>query len=332
MREHISFPSIEQFRHVKSTVEFKSKCVGFNNEEKPIFDESLKLPSIEFVGTIKLHGTNAGIVLKQDECYAQSRERIITPENDNAGFAKFVANLPAVLLDQFRTYCGGDAVIYGEWIGKGVQASVGVSQLNKRFVIFAAKHIESDKWIDCSGLKCNAESIYNIFDYKTYNIVIDFENPQPALDTINKWTLEVEENCPVASAMGVNGIGEGIVWAPIDPKWRENLPKMVFKTKGLKHSASVKKEATIDPIKSSTVDAFATRHVVEDRLNQAWQHLIDSKYELTEKSTGHFIKWIVSDIAKEANDELTASNLTMKDVNSTISAIARKWYFAKINQ
>ncbi|MFI5802953.1 RNA ligase family protein [Streptomyces sp. NPDC051561] len=80
----------------------------------------------EIVVTEKIDGTNAAIHVAQDDrgayvVAAQSRKRLITPESDNYGFAKWVhenSNFLASLL--------GPGTHYGEWWGKGIQRGYGV--------------------------------------------------------------------------------------------------------------------------------------------------------------------------------------------------------------
>lgn len=125
--KHISFPSIEQFRSVVKHV--NDRCDYSSLTAKP---------TIRFHGTVKLHGTNASIVLNSaGSLYAQSREQLIFPEKDkdNAGFAEFVDNsaeaFRAALAKTLLTYNtvgfmnsteyeARDAhtvVVYGEWCG-----------------------------------------------------------------------------------------------------------------------------------------------------------------------------------------------------------------------
>jgi hypothetical protein len=325
------WPEIEQFRHVAKRVQSVSQFIGKDDNGDPIFDSTRKLPSIEFCGTVKLHGTNAAVTFENGVLSCQSRERIITTENDNAGFAKFIAQ-PNVTEYLVRNFGHRNIAIYGEWAGKGVQSGVAISNLPKAWYIFGAKDLDKDEWLDVSHWDTDISlGIYNIHRFKTWSVVIDFENPQPSLDTINNWTQEVEDVCPVGAELGVNGVGEGIVWSPVDPAWM-NDSRMIFKTKGTKHSEKIKKEATIDPIKSANVQAFVERHAVEERFIQGWNYLKEMNHSQDEKSTGHFIKWVVNDIHKEAHDELVASGLSEKDVNSALSTSARKWFFTKINQ
>lgn len=76
----IKFPSIEQFRTVVSNVNRRYNFVGLDENGEAIYDPNLPKPVLTFKGTIKLHGTNAGVSYNsQDDLWAQSRENIITP-------------------------------------------------------------------------------------------------------------------------------------------------------------------------------------------------------------------------------------------------------------
>jgi len=66
--------------------------------------------------TEKMDGTNACVIVRDGRVIgAQSRRRMITPQDDNYGFATWVySNLEA--LAQL-----GDGYHYGEWVGEGIQ-------------------------------------------------------------------------------------------------------------------------------------------------------------------------------------------------------------------
>ena len=82
--------------------------------------------------TEKLDGTNACIAFAEDGSYhVQSRSRIITPEDDNYGFARWVeANL-----EELRKL--GEGYHYGEWWGNGIQRGYDLKE--KRFSLFNTK-------------------------------------------------------------------------------------------------------------------------------------------------------------------------------------------------
>lgn len=85
----------------------------------------------EIVITEKIDGTNAAIHV--DEAgYAvatQSRNRLITPEADNYGFARWVYEHAAEL-----GMLLGPGVHFGEWWGRGIQRNYGLSE--RRFSLF----------------------------------------------------------------------------------------------------------------------------------------------------------------------------------------------------
>lgn len=63
--------------------------------------------------------------------FAGSRNRLITPESDNMGFARWVRDNAAVLADTL-----GEGRHYGEWWGQGIQRGYGLRE--KRFSLFNA--------------------------------------------------------------------------------------------------------------------------------------------------------------------------------------------------
>jgi hypothetical protein len=152
MKKHISFPSIEQFRNVVANINRQANYIGTDVNGDPIYDPNLAKPVLKFKGTVKLHGTNAGVCYnKQDGLWAQSRENIITPEKDNAGFAFFVESHKETFLKLMAMVAKendlGYAIdvekatisIYGEWAGANIQKGVGICNLPKSFFIFGVK-------------------------------------------------------------------------------------------------------------------------------------------------------------------------------------------------
>jgi hypothetical protein len=77
----------------------------------------------------KIDGTNAQVVVGEDgSVRAASRTRYITPEDDNYGFARWVAEHADGLRDL------GPGRHFGEWWGQGIQRNY--SQPRKRFSLF----------------------------------------------------------------------------------------------------------------------------------------------------------------------------------------------------
>lgn len=96
------------------------------------FKEWPKIPRWEnekFFFTEKIDGTNACIYFGDDGTFhCQSRSRIITPDDDNFGFARWVYEH----LDELRAL--GPGYHYGEWWGLGIQRGYGLTE--KRFSLF----------------------------------------------------------------------------------------------------------------------------------------------------------------------------------------------------
>lgn len=91
-----------------------------------------KIPRLKrsIVITEKIDGTNAQIVVDADgRCHAGSRNRWITPEEDNYGFAQWVRDNEVELSATL-----GEGTHYGEWWGQGIQRRYGLTE--KRFSLF----------------------------------------------------------------------------------------------------------------------------------------------------------------------------------------------------
>lgn len=99
-----------------------------------ILPEFVPFPKIarlnrELVVTEKLDGTNAQVFVAEDgTVLAGSRSRWITPEVDNHGFARWVAEHESEL----RAL--GPGSHFGEWWGSGIQRRYGLTE--KRFSLF----------------------------------------------------------------------------------------------------------------------------------------------------------------------------------------------------
>lgn len=92
--------------------------------------------------TEKIDGTNAAVVIVPAETgdgalatvsgfsvFAQSRNRFVTPDKDNYGFAEWVNRYAAELVHAL-----GEGYHYGEWWGAGIQRGYGMT--GKRFSLF----------------------------------------------------------------------------------------------------------------------------------------------------------------------------------------------------
>lgn len=101
-----------------------------------------KIPRLNrnYIITEKIDGTNACVIVAEDgSVHAQSRNRLITPEGDNFGFARWVAEHADELRDGL-----GEGYHYGEWWGLGVQRGYGLD--HKRFSLF-----NTGRWLTDEG-------------------------------------------------------------------------------------------------------------------------------------------------------------------------------------
>jgi hypothetical protein len=134
--------------------------------ELPEFREWPKIPRLnrEMIVTEKIDGTNAAVIVHgllhpevelEDPAWvavttdegnhyavaAQSRKHIISPEQDNFSFAKWVRNHAQELADVL-----GVGYHFGEWYGSGIQRGYGLEKGEKRFMLFNV-----DRWADHTG-------------------------------------------------------------------------------------------------------------------------------------------------------------------------------------
>lgn len=94
--------------------------------------------------TEKIDGTNACIVFDVDgNLTCQSRNRIIVPGDDNAGFAQWAHANEAALFDFF-----GPGRYFGEWFGCGIQRGYGMRE--RVFAPFNTGRFTMDDY-DCGG-------------------------------------------------------------------------------------------------------------------------------------------------------------------------------------
>ena len=335
--KHLPFPSINQYRNtVKSVVD----TAKHNNQEIPTL--------LLLRGTVKLHGTNAAVVLGLDgKLYPQSRERVLTLEHDNAGFAAFCTLHNDWFIEQCKLFEGlkskdTDVVqIFGEWCGGNIQKGVGLSKVPRMFVIFGVRvstTAEENKWLnmeDFNMISCNKlTDVFLISQFPIFYINIDFNTPEQYQNQLQEFTAEVERDCPVARALLPDSteelIGEGIVWEVIADG---NCPynSMRFKVKGEKHSVSkVTGLVTIDMEKVNSVTEFVDATCTVNRLEQGLEKMHEQFKIVDQTKTGDFIRWIMADILKEDSELMVKSGLCTRDISSKIASKARTWFIAKL--
>ena len=328
------FPSIEQFRTVIRNVKNHVSFMGCDENGEPIYNPTAKLPTLDYVGTVKLHGTNAAMVYDNGKISYQSRSNVLGDGMDNAGFKAAMCQNT----EWFEYFCddyinvNGNAkiVVFGEWCGGNIQAGVAINALPKMFVIFDIQiiHTFGTSRFPIGLLKSYIKDVDNVFvitEFPTYKITIDFENPHLTQNEMIKMTEAVEAECPVGLAFGKSGIGEGIVWRPVDPAYASS--KFWFKVKGEKHSSSkVKTLAAVDVEVIEAMNEFIEYAVTENRLNQGLENI--PAFDI--KNLGEFIRWVYNDIIKEESDVLRASGIDEKKLGGAVAKKARNWFMEKL--
>lgn len=343
MVQHVKWASIDNFHNLRKGLTLVPELSNY-----------LASP-VTYRAKVKLHGTCAGIQFNPDGTItATSRDSVLTPTKDNAGFARWVEEREHAFRDNVPL---DDAtlVLFGEWCGPKIQKGVAINQVEKKvFAVFAARRItaEGSDFIDepevlttlVQGVPgCYVLPWYNDGELFTVDWAETSEALQPVLDRINAHVLSVEECDPwVFSQFGIRGVGEGLVFYPL-PKGSmirrfvegesehgsyERFSNLCFKAKGEKHQVVAHtKPAQADASKAEGVTAFAQMVLPPARLEQGAMAVGDGvtlAFDL--KKTGAFLAWISTDVTKECQAELTASGLNPKEAMAAVTAYARQWY------
>ena len=301
-----------------------------------------------FANGVLVHNSNLGVGYNnKHKLWAMSRNNMIKPGKDNAGSAMFVHAKSEAFETIFQNIAehydidldNNSIYIWGEWAGKGIQSGVGISELPKSYYIFACKVNPNDPeieeyWVDenLDFIQDNDNLIFNINQFKKYDIEIDFENPQLSQNKMIELMEEVEKECPVAKQLGIdNGVGEGIVF-----KFTYANSRHVFKVKGEKHAgkSKVKVLKPIDEAYHKLTNEIAEKVTPVWRLEQIYQNVFDTlnggKGDI--KKTGEFLKAMFADIIKEELDLLAENGLTLKDINGKVAKISKVWFMNKLNE
>lgn len=340
----MAWPEIEAFYNVR-------KFIRVDPGEWWRAKEQLSGTStVAYKAKVKLHGTNAAVQVQEDgTIVAQSRTNIITPENDNAGFARWV-------MSNKETWQKSPGwIFYGEWCGPGIQKGVAISEIPKKvFAVFGARSLLSinDKlMIEPEQLKLLVKDIPDTYVLPWYGDSIDINWKQTDEELtknttqINEWVAAVEANDPwVEATFGVKGTGEGLVFYPVSEShlgW-DNFQNLVFKAKGEKHkNIKTAAPAQVNPETAASVGAFVEMVLTPARLEQGARAILGehkhedklsclfcttSEVQFDMKLTGKFVSWCLADVQKETTDELEASGLDWKQVQKPLTDKARSWY------
>ncbi|MBQ7586087.1 MAG: hypothetical protein IJU40_07560 [Desulfovibrionaceae bacterium] len=279
-------------------------------------DEHKDLQEFDFIGSVKIHGTNNSVCYKNGNQWTQAKNHIITTDKEAYGFNVFVKDRKKVF-DEFFTqlmilYPGNQNTyaIYGEFFGKNIQADTAASQVKRSYAIFDITIIDKDNnriIVPLNQLKTFSRpeyDIYCIYNFETLHIkgsMNDLDNITKQIDAFNN---KVYQHCPVGNFFGIDGEGEGVVWTHFQNNPQDKYLK--FKTKGEKYKLSrVNKDNSykLDVLKDdlAKIQAFIPLVFTENRIKQGLQETKDQR---------SFVRWMTADIMREERVSIAHLNLS----------------------
>jgi hypothetical protein len=316
-----------------------------------------------YIGTVKLHGTNISIVYTMSNRATpqfQSRNLIITPTKDNMGAAAFLSQAPLrPLIDEIMSIYGqedfAEVLIAGEWAGEGIQKGVALSSLPRFYAVF---NIRIDgHWVDLrkyTTAHSPEHRIYNIINFTTYSVDIDFQTDTEAITAqMEDLTEAVATKCPVGAelkedlstlmaAPDVSGskkkkkpvpvsTGEGIVWTLVpEPPFDTTLYNFKTKSEQFLTTAKAPKQPRVDRSEElAKAKDFADFALAERRYEQGVEYLQEvGKDPKDTKNLGEFIRWVTNDVIKEVGWKMEEMGTNEQDVRKVVTDRARAWYLA----
>jgi len=320
---HIRWSSIELLHNVVRTLEY-------------LKEQGHALPHVRYRAKIKLHGSNAGVQVTPDGVFAQSRSKMLTPQKDYKGFARWVSENAAF----FEAIAPGTTV-FGEWCGPGIEPGMAISAVDRKvFAIFALQLGRGDG----AQILYDPEQIaarlgtcpdVHVLPWQGEPLALDYASPhdlEQKAEVINASIAQVEAEDPwVKQVFGASGLGEGLVFYPVGDSATpdaEVLSRLMFKAKGLKHRTVAQKAARPKATVAAGVPELVALVVTEARLAQGVREACGG--ELNMRHTGTFLRWVTADTRKESVAELEAAGLTWEQVQKAVQTRARAWFKAKV--
>ena len=338
------YPKITQ--HISAVVKTLHKLyheLGYRDKKTP-------LESIPLVGSVKLHGTHADIVVYNDDKIVLQSKNVanITIATDNAGFAAAMADKTSAIVDIRNQYLARwkelnpdttldptyPVLIAGEWVGTTIQKHVAISQLSRRFVIISVNI--NNSWIcdtQYPSIEAPSSSIYNISRGGGFTATLYPDDIPRTLAEVEPLTEAVAASCPFAASFDAPGEGEGIVWKPVPPHLNSN-PALWFKIKGGRFKPTFAPAPKVLPIeqreKRGAADAVAAVWCTEERLQQGWDFLREVGAERDMKGLGRYLKWVQSDILTEEKAYIEENGVDEDMLRISIAKIAKAWYVRRV--
>lgn len=294
-------------------------------------------PTLYCIGTTKVCGTQMAVVESNHQRHYQSKNKIITVNDDNYDCAKFCEehkyNFDSIFnkiyknygYDEDLTYC-----VFIEYFGKDISGhNTAISNLDRKAMIFDVRIFDNQKKLlyseldniiscnyDCGPIlsKLYGHDIFNTYMFKTYELMLDLQHPEETTEKINNILQSIENECPVGKFFNTIGICEGIVWTT-----RVYDKLFMFKTKtrtyleGDKSRKNKKsKEKLIvqyEPEVIEKIETFVNESITFDRIEQA-KNLINKSEFNDIRDLGKVIKFMINDILEEERLTITHNNFS----------------------
>jgi hypothetical protein len=299
---------------------------------------------------VKVDGTNGAIHALPVGFAAQSRTRLLVPDDDNYGFAAWAHGAAAEFCAGLHAQLGR-AVVYGEWCGRGIQKRTAISKIERNvFAVFAVQlgdpACETTRLVvEPARLRALLPEHPDVFVLPWHGepVELDFadvERLKAGAERIDAMVSEVETADPwVAEVFGLRGLGEGVVLYPVEGVAfdaeggtdRDRYVDLMFKAKGEEHRVvRQKRPAQLDPEVARSVEEFVALVVTPARLEQGLEQVLGGRMDLHRMS--ELLQWIGHDVQKESVAELAAAGLEWKQVAKPVGQAAQRWYRARAEQ
>jgi hypothetical protein len=326
--------------HIKGVVKaLRQKLHDPSNPAAPII-----IPPIPIVGTVKLHGAHADILIHHDNTIVlQSRNTTnLSVTTDIYSFAASMTPKTAAILKLRDQYLARwrelnpekhldesiPVTIAGEWIGTKIQKDVAICLLSRRFVIISVKI--NGSWVldsEYALVEDVAADMYNISRGGVYHSTLYPEDPKRTVAALEALAEKTAARCPFAESFGVVGEGEGLVWKLV-PYFSD--ADLWFKTKGGKFKPNFtpapKKPAQGKGEKQEQAVKLAMAWCGEERLQQGWDYLREKGIEQTMQGLGDYLNWMQSDVLIEEEGYIIEHKVDVQMLRMEIMKVAKAWY------
>ncbi|KAH7410717.1 hypothetical protein BKA64DRAFT_719574 [Cadophora sp. MPI-SDFR-AT-0126] len=314
--------------------------------------------TINFVGTVKLHGQHADIVINPNTIRLQSRNKPVLDEaHDIMGFAKTIFTLEKNLLQLKQRIEGRwmelnrngklsethPLIIAGEWVGPGIQKNVALDDLPRKYFVITSISL-NNFWLDdqlYADMEDEDAGIVHVARGGFFSEELDVTDIDSCQARMMAVALEVEQTCPFSKAFGIMGRGEGIVWKATQPLGKD--PRMWVKTKGpdsaVTRTADLPKpmaKANVTQLSDDMIERtrqFAYATTTEPRLQQVWQVMeLEYAMPMDKSSKKKFMQYISDDILREEKQRIKACKVDEQYLMKCIRWMAELWYDQRLHE